>query len=118
MSEFPQNRRFSVAEEVAAAAQRFCLRKEAYEEEMHVDDDVGPRADAHARSTIALLMRVIMKFCLSRMSRMCRTQIRKKTQKYEHRIGKKDELLISITTTFERARAVTTRGNLSIYWGR
>jgi len=82
MSEFPQNRRFSVAEEVAAAAQRFCLRKEAYEEEMHVVD-VGPRADAHARSTIALLMRVIMKFCLSRMSRMCRTQIRKKTQKYE-----------------------------------
>jgi hypothetical protein len=82
MSEFPQNRRFSVAEEVAAAARRFCLRKEAHEEEMHVVD-VGPRADAHARSTIALLMRVIMKFCLSRMSRMCRTQIRKKTQKYE-----------------------------------
>lgn len=80
MSEFPQNRRFSVAEEVAAAARRFCLRKEAHEEEMHVFD-VGPRADAHARSTIALLMRVIMKFCLSRMSRMCRTQIRKKTQK-------------------------------------
>ena len=85
MSEFPQNRLcFSVAEEVAAAARRFCLRKEAHEEEMHVVDvDVGPRADAHARSTIALLMRVIMKFCLSRMSRMCRTQIRKKTQKYE-----------------------------------
>lgn len=83
MSEFPQNRRFSVAEEVAAAARRFCLRKEAHGEEMHVVDDVGPRADAHARSTIALLMRVIITFCLSRMSRMCRTQIRKKTQKYE-----------------------------------
>jgi len=63
-------------------------------------------------------MRVIMKFCLSRMSRMCRTQIRKKTQKYELiDREKEEEHLISITTTFERARAVTTRGNLSIYWG-
>lgn len=68
VSEFPQNRLccFSVAEEVAAAAQRFCLRKDAHEEEMHVDD-VGPRTDARARSTIALLMRVILCF----VSREC-----------------------------------------------
>jgi len=73
MSEFPQNC-FSVAEEeVAAAAQRFCLgKKEAHEEEemLVVVDDVavvGPRIDAHARSTIALLIRVIL-FRLSNVS--------------------------------------------------
>lgn len=94
MSEFPQNRRFSVAEEVAAAARRFCLRKEAHEEEMHVDDDVSPRADAHARSTIALLMRVILCFvsreCLECVARKVLNKIRrKKTQKYELLFRKK-----------------------------
>jgi hypothetical protein len=68
MSEFPQNRRcFSVAEEeVAAAAQRFCLGKEPHDEDemlvvvVVVVVVVGPRIDAHARSTIALLIRVIL----------------------------------------------------------
>ena len=105
MSEFPQNRLccFSVAEEVAAAAQRFCLRKDAHEEEMHVDDDdvvvddVGPRTDARARSTIALLMRVILCFvsrecleCVAHkvLSKKCVCE-EKKTQKYELLFRKK-----------------------------
>ena len=72
MSEFPQNRPscFSEEEVAAAAAQRFCLgNKEAHgEEEMLVVVDVdGPRTDAQARSTIALLMRVILCF----VSREC-----------------------------------------------
>ena len=71
MSEFPQNRPscFSVAAaEEVAAAQRLCLgNKEAHGEEemLVVVDVVGPRTDAHARSTIALLMCALFLFFVS-----------------------------------------------------
>lgn len=98
MSEFPQNRPscFSEEEVAAAAAQRFCLgNKEAHgEEEMLVVVDVdGPRTDAHARSTIALLMCALFLFSsLSNVSNVSRTQVKKKSeeekknsQKYERK---------------------------------
>ena len=86
MSEFPQNRPscFSEEEVAAAAAQRFCLgNKEAHgEEEMLVVVDVdGPRTDAHARSTIALLMCALFLFSsLSNVSNVSRTQVKKKVK--------------------------------------
>ena len=85
MSEFPQNRSscFSEEEVAAAAAQRFCLgNEEAHgEEEMLVVVDVdGPRTDAHARSTIALLMCALFLFLsLSNVSNG--TQVKKKVKK-------------------------------------
>jgi len=119
MSEFPQNRSscFSEEEVAAAAAQRFCLgNEEAHgEEEMLVVVDVdGPRTDAHARSTIALLMCALFLFLsLSNVSNVYRTQVKKKSEEEEKknskiREEKKRKLLISIkqtTTSFARARA-------------
>ena len=115
MSEFPQNRPscFSVAAaEEVAAAQR-CLGKEPHEEEMLVDV-VGPRIDAHARSTIALLMCVISVFvsleCLECVSHTGQKNEEEKKKLKNTSIGKKRTLLISIKQRHHlHARAPTTR---------
>ena len=91
MSEFPQNRPscFSGEEVAAAAAQRFCLgNKEAHGEEemLVVVDVVGPRTDAHARSTIALLMCALFLFfvsleCLECVSHTSQKKVKNKKKK-------------------------------------